>query len=268
MLITAIAVADGRTSAPPDPRVAGLLPQLGRLLMVGVPGTEVQPDGAVERLLRDRRVGGVVLFARNITDAAQLARFTGALRERARHCAGQTLLVAVDAEGGRVMRLGPPAGFTPTLSAEELGQANDLALTELEARRIGARLRTAGIDGTWPPSSTWATTPPIPSSSAKASFSANPLLVASHAQAFIRGLRAEGADGPQAFPWLRLELRRLPSRVRRRHRHGEPRGRAASLSDAHRRPPGRQRDDGPRVQSAPRHALPGHALAGDHHWTA
>ena len=45
------------------------------------------------------RVGGVVLFARNITDAAQLARFTGGPPRAGATCAGQTLLVAVDAEG-------------------------------------------------------------------------------------------------------------------------------------------------------------------------
>jgi beta-N-acetylhexosaminidase len=179
--------------AAPDPRATMLLPQLGRLLLVGVPGTEVQPGGPLERLLCDARVGGVVLFARNITDAAQLARFTGAMRERARQCAGQTLLVAVDAEGGRVMRLGPPAGYTPTLSAEELGQANDLAMTELEARRIGARLRTVGIDWDLAPVVDVGYNPANPVIVGEGrSFSASPLLVTSHAQAFIRGLRAEG----------------------------------------------------------------------------
>jgi beta-N-acetylhexosaminidase len=193
LVVGAVLAIAACATAPPDSRATMLLPQLGRLLLVGIPGTEVQPDGPLERLLCDARVGGVVLFSRNITDAAQLARFTGTMRERARHCAGNTLLVAVDAEGGRVMRLGPPAGFTPTLSAEELGQANDLVMTELEARRIGARLRTAGID--------WDLAPVVdvgynPANSVIVgegrSFSANPLLVTSHAQAFIRGLRAEG----------------------------------------------------------------------------
>lgn len=193
LIAVAVMAIAACASRPPDPRAAGLLPALGRLLMVGIPGTELQQDGAVERLLCDARVGGVVLFARNITDAAQLARLTGALRERARYCTGQTLLVAVDAEGGRVMRLGPPAGFTPTLSAEELGQANDLTLTELEARRIGARLRTAGIDWDLAPVVDVGYNPANPVIVGEGrSFSANPLLVASHAQAFIRGLRAEG----------------------------------------------------------------------------
>src|SRR5438034_8289924 len=57
-----------------------------------------------------------------------------------------TLFRSVDAEGGQVMRLGPDAGFTPTLSAGELGESNDFTLTELEARRIARTLRSAGIN--------------------------------------------------------------------------------------------------------------------------
>ena len=42
------------------------------------------------------------------------------------------------------MRLG--AGLTATLSAGELGESNDFTLTELEARRIGRMLKSAGIN--------------------------------------------------------------------------------------------------------------------------
>ena len=129
----------------PDPaRLAALEPELGTLLLVGFHGTDGAANADLEQLLCETRVGGTVLFARNIVDAPQLARLTAALRQRARTCTGRALLVAIDAEGGRVMRLGPAAGYTETLSASDLGQANDLAVTELEARRIGARLREAG----------------------------------------------------------------------------------------------------------------------------
>jgi beta-N-acetylhexosaminidase len=99
----------------------------------------------------------------------------------------------MDAEGGRVMRLSPRAGYTPTPSAQELADTNDLALTELEARRIGRMLREAGI--------TWDLAPVVdvgynPANTvivgAGRSYGANPLVVAAHARAFIRGLHAEG----------------------------------------------------------------------------
>src|SRR5262249_61817368 len=91
----------------------------------------------------------MVLFARNIVAPEQLARLTAALVERAAACTGQKLLVAVDAEGGSVMRLAPSTGWPATLSAPELGEANDFVLTELGARRIGLMLRKAGVN--WDP---------------------------------------------------------------------------------------------------------------------
>jgi beta-N-acetylhexosaminidase len=134
-----------------------------------------------------------VLFARNIVDATQLARLTASLRERARTCTGRPLLVAIDAEGGRVMRLGPAAGYTETLSAADLGQANDLAVTELEARRIGARLRQAGINWNLAPVVDVGYNPANPVIVGEGrSYDANPLRVIQHARAFIRGMQGEG----------------------------------------------------------------------------
>jgi beta-N-acetylhexosaminidase len=181
-----------RTGAPPE-RLAGLAPELGQLLLVGFTGTQLDPEGGPARLLCEARIGGVVLFARNIIDASQLARLTATLRERAGACTGRPLLVAIDAEGGRVMRLGPAAGYTETLSAADLGQANDLAVTELEARRIGARLREAGINWNLAPVVDVGYNPANPVIVGEGrSYGANPQLVTLHARAFLRGMRDEG----------------------------------------------------------------------------
>jgi beta-N-acetylhexosaminidase len=193
--LAALLLAAGCWTVPaPDPaRLAALEPELGRLLLVGFQGTELDGNAQLERLLCEVRVGGVALFDRNIVDAAQLARLTGALSARALACTGRTLLVAVDAEGGQVMRLGPSAGFTATLSAQELGEANDFTLTELEARRIGRLLRETGINWNLAPVVDVGYNPANPVIvGAARSFSANPWLVTAHARAFIRGMRAEG----------------------------------------------------------------------------
>src|SRR5256885_17244492 len=134
LLLVAL-VAGCRTAPALDPaRLLALEPELGQLLLVGFQGTELEGNAPLEALLCEARGGGAVLFARNIVDAEQLPRLTAALQARARACTGRTLLVAVDAEGGQVMRLAPRAGFTGTLSAQELGETNDFTLTELEAR--------------------------------------------------------------------------------------------------------------------------------------
>ncbi|MBI3824449.1 MAG: glycoside hydrolase family 3 protein [Candidatus Rokubacteria bacterium] len=166
---------------------------LGELLLVGFSGTEVDGNLELERLLCEARVGSVLLFGRNVVNQIQVRGLTTAIRERAMACAGRAPLVAVDAEGGRVMRLGAAAGYDPTFSAEELGSANDLALTELEARRIGERLRATGIRWNLAPVVDVGYNPANPVITAWGrSFGADPELVTAQARVWIRGMHAAG----------------------------------------------------------------------------
>jgi beta-N-acetylhexosaminidase len=192
VLVSLVALAAGCRTLAPD-RAAALAPQLGRLLLVGFNGTEGPGNAELEHLLCEARVGGVLIFGRNVVDAAQLVALTGWIRERARTCTGEHLLVATDAEGGRVMRLGPAAGYPATPSHADLGAVNDLARTELEARRIARTLREAGI--------TWNLAPVVdvavnPANAvivgAGRSFGSDAALVTAHARAYILGMHAEG----------------------------------------------------------------------------
>jgi len=170
-----------------------LADRLGDLLLVGFRGTEVGDNGELLHLLCDLKVGGVILFERNITSPEQVARLTHDLQALARHCAGRPLLIAVDGEGGVVMRLSPKAGYTPTLGHGDLGELDDLALTELEARRIGAMLREAGINWNLAPVVDVALNPwnSVVTQAGRA-FAADPERVTAHARAFLRGMRAAG----------------------------------------------------------------------------
>ena len=188
-----LAAGCGAALAPDRARLAALDPELGSLLLVGFRGTDAAADPDLDALLCELRVGGTVLFSRNIVDSDQLARLTGALAARSAACTGRKLLVAADAEGGNVMRLTPRAGWPATFSAQELGETNDFVLTELEARRIGAMLRAVGINWDLAPVVDVGYNPANPVIVAAArSFGANPLLVTEHARAFVQGLRAEG----------------------------------------------------------------------------
>jgi beta-N-acetylhexosaminidase len=193
-MLALLALTACRTVVPADPgRLAPLLPRLGDLLLVGFHGMTGEPGAELERLLCESRAGGVLLFGRNIVDAAQLARLTRGLVERARACAGRVPLVATDAEGGRVMRLGASAGYTPTLSHQQLGEANDLAVTELEARRIGGRLRDAGIVWDLAPVVDVGYNPanPVIVGTGR-SFGADPARVVAHTRAYLAGMHAAG----------------------------------------------------------------------------
>jgi beta-N-acetylhexosaminidase len=174
-------------------RLVPLLPRLGDLLLVGFHGTAAEGNAELERLLCEARAGGVLLFGRNVVDGEQVARLTGSMQARARECAGRPLLVAVDAEGGQVMRLGPAAGYTATLSHQRLGESNDLTVTELEARRIGGMLRAAGIAWNLAPVVDVGYNPanPVIVGTGR-SFGADPARVTMHARAYLAGMRAAG----------------------------------------------------------------------------
>jgi beta-N-acetylhexosaminidase len=138
-------------------------------------------------------VGGALLFGRNVRSPEQVAALTAWMHARAHACADRPLLIAVDAEGGRVMRLGTAAGYTDTLSHRDLGEGGDLAVTELEARRIGGRLRRAGIDWNLAPVVDVGYNPanPVIVGNGRA-FGAAPANVIVHAAAYLSGMHAAG----------------------------------------------------------------------------
>jgi beta-N-acetylhexosaminidase len=193
--LTAACAAIAAPRRPPAP-----LP-VADLLLAGFRGTEVEGNEDIRRLVCTVKVGGVILFERdvatgqprNIESAEQLRKLTRDLQELARGCTGRPLFIAVDAEGGPVMRLSTRLGYAQTLSARELGQSGDVALTEAEARRIGAVLRDAGINWNLAPVVDVAVNPLNPAVVAPGrTFSSDPRQVIAHARAFIRGMHAEG----------------------------------------------------------------------------
>jgi len=181
-------------------RAARQLP-VADLLLVGFPGTEVAGNEEVRALVCDVKVGGVILFERdaaaraprNIVSPEQVARLTADLQALARGCAGRPLLIAADAEGGLVMRLSARVGYVPTLSHQELGETGDVARTALEAQRLGARLREAGINWNLAPVVDVAVNPSNPAVVTPGrTFGSDPEQVTAHARAFITGMRAAG----------------------------------------------------------------------------
>jgi len=194
LVALALLVAGCATLTPLDPTtLARLEPLLGQLLLVGFDGADGADNRELDLLVCEARAGGLLLFGRNVVDPAQVARLTASIRARASGCDAGLPLIAMDAEGGRVMRLAPGAGYVETPSARALAETHDLALTELEARRIGRMLREAGVgwdlapvvDVGYNPANTFIV-------GRGRSYGANPFAVIAHARAFIRGLHAEG----------------------------------------------------------------------------
>jgi beta-N-acetylhexosaminidase len=74
-------------------------------LITGVAATTLTPQET--DFLRDTRPAGLILFARNLVDHAQIRALVSAFREAV---GTDRLLVLIDQEGGRVQRLRPPLG--------------------------------------------------------------------------------------------------------------------------------------------------------------
>ena len=198
VLVAALLAGCALVAPRPAPDPARL--RVADLLLVGFTGTQVGGNEEVRRLVCDVKVGGLLLFERytsgqprNMVSPEQVATLTRDLQALAARCAGRPLFIAVDAEGGRVMRLSPRLGYPPTLSARDLGERDDPAFTEAEARRMGLMLREAGINWNLAPVVDVAVNPANPAVVALGrTYSADPARVSAHARAFVEGMHEAG----------------------------------------------------------------------------
>jgi beta-N-acetylhexosaminidase len=159
--------------------------QPGQLLFAGFEGTALPEDLAA--LVAAGRVGGVVLFARNVGSPEQLRALVSELHERAP--AASPLTVAIDQEGGRVQRLRAPWTEWPPM--RRLGERGSPADSEAVARALGRELADLRVDLDFAPVADVDTNPANPVIGDR-SFSRDPEQVARHAVAFALGLQREG----------------------------------------------------------------------------
>ena len=116
-----------------------------RAFITGLSGLSIT---ATERaFLRESQPWGLILFARNISDPAQVADLTRSFRD----IVGREAPVLVDQEGGRVQRLRPPHWpvYPPGARYGELYDRNPamgLSTARLAAHLIAADLHAIGID--------------------------------------------------------------------------------------------------------------------------
>ncbi len=159
------------------------MPRPERLpLMIDTSGTAITPDE--RELLAERRVAGVCLFGHNIVDRFQVADYVAELRD----LAGEELIVAIDQEGGGVLRL---RDVPMPLSAMALGAIDDAETTERVAALNGRSLAAVGINLDFAPVADVNSNPDNPVI-ADRSFGADPERVSRQVAAYVRGLQGEG----------------------------------------------------------------------------
>jgi len=126
--------------------------KIGQMLMVGFRGLSVDSDSQIARDIAAGRVGGVILFdrdvalgtdERNIKDSAQVLELNFALQSYATKI---PIFIAVDQEGGSICRLKESYGFSPTVSAQTLGGGNNETATREAGRSLAATVKDHGFN--------------------------------------------------------------------------------------------------------------------------
>ncbi len=156
-----------------DPR------SIGQLLIIGFDGTGMSPRLA--SLLTKIQPAGVILFARNITGAAQ----THALLRKCQKCVATPLFTCVDLEGGTVDRFRNVIGSTP--SPAEVFATGSRALFRKHGRVIGENCRALGFNVDFAPVLDLAYEASRSVLSTRA-VSDDPKQVVAYAREFLRGL--------------------------------------------------------------------------------
>ena len=156
--------------------------KVGQMLMVYVEGDE-------ERLIREAKVGGIILYnwANDLSAPEKVRDLCNRLQELAVKHRLPPLFLAVDQEGGRVARL--KSGFTEFAGNGALGRAGRPVLAYKAALAMGREMRSVGVN--------WNLAPVVDINNLRAvmgtrSFGADPVAVSELAEGAVDGYSDAG----------------------------------------------------------------------------
>lgn len=175
---------------PADPLKAqiskmSLEEKIGQLVFTGVDG--YTSDEHAKQLIQTYRVGGVILFERNIQDAEQTRTLLNALKK----LNGKNkvpLFFGVDEEGGTVSRM--PDSFVPLPTSERIGTVNDRTFSYEIGRVIAREIKTLGFNTNFAPVLDINSNPDNPVIGDR-SFGATAKVVSKLGLATLQGMKAE-----------------------------------------------------------------------------
>lgn len=98
--------------------------KLGQLVMIGIEGTQATQEELI--FINEKKVGGVILFQRNILDSGQVIDLVNSLRTE-NISNPVPLFLGIDEEGGRVTRLSAIFENLPSLSILGINDDQDLS---------------------------------------------------------------------------------------------------------------------------------------------
>ena len=156
---------------------------IGQMIVMDLRGTTVSED--IAKMLEAGPLGGFLLFPGNDAAPEQVRRLTDSLRELS---SSYPPMIAIDQEGGRVLRLKKP--FTQIPAMRRLGAKNDEGLALEIGKVFGSELRAVGINTDFAPVVDLDLNPDNQVIGDRALHS-DPQVVSRLACAIIRGLQSE-----------------------------------------------------------------------------
>lgn len=120
--------------------------KIGQRLVFGFPGTTIPAEFAA--LVREYKIGNVILFRYNIESLPQLARLCADIQELVRGATGRDAFITIDQEGGMVTRLPWDAVNVPgSMALAATGKPENAVLaaeiTARQLRGVGANFNLA-----------------------------------------------------------------------------------------------------------------------------
>lgn len=156
----------------------------GQRLMVGFDGTHFNDE--LRHAIDGLKVGGLILFSRNIVAPDQIQELCEQTQTYARESGQPPLFISIDQEGGAVARLKPP--FTQFAGNPAMGSLDDAVtfarITARELGQIGVNMNMAPVLDVPPPQG--------PSVMSYRAFGRNPRWVAKMGAVVIEHLQANG----------------------------------------------------------------------------
>lgn len=169
--------------------------KIGQLIMAGFHGTEVTKE--LENLIREYKVGNILLFTRNVQSAAQLYKLNQDLQRIAMDALGMPMYISIDQEGGMVTRIFDDATFFPgaMTMAATFDSKNAYNLGDL----MGKQLISLGINMNLAPVLDVNSNPKNPVIGVR-SFSDKPEMVSEFGIANMKGMQNHVVATAKHFP--------------------------------------------------------------------
>ena len=118
--------------------------KIGQMVLSGFNGTDFNSE--LDTLINDLKVGGVILFSRNIEDSKQLKKLNLDIEEANKNI---PVFISIDEEGGRVNRLAK--NIKRFESAKSIGDKGDIKYAYENGKEIGKTLKDHKINMNFAP---------------------------------------------------------------------------------------------------------------------